>query len=304
MSLVVTKTGNHAKIYVIIIPTNAMSRSEKMKKYGFLIVVMTSLMLVGCASKEAKRFTETDDFKQEVEQIILDKGEVEFGLELDPNMEKAKFALNSGIPTVNENRVLIPVKTKNQPIFTFNADAEIQRNDDGTMELIDVDIEGDGANGLGMLGEFLLTNLFLQAYEQELDRLGNFDKHVKVKVDSVKVQAKRSLFIESKEEERRLAFSLSEDYKLGEFEDGKNIEEMLDKHMRDGEISSKVPLYLPEINLELLKPAEENIVMEEKFDAFIAHLKGSKDIPAAIYSVHYSPESKEEERLHELIIVK
>lgn len=275
-----------------------------MKKHGFLIVVMASLMLVGCASKEAKRFIEKDDFKQEVEQIILDKGEMEYGLELDPNMKKVKFALNHGIPTVNENRVLIPVKTKNQPNFTFNAAAEIKRNDDGTMELIDVDIEGDGANGLGMLGEFLLTNLFLQAYEQELDRLENFDKNVKVEVDDVEVHAKRSLFIESKEEELKLAFSLSEDYKSGKFEDVKNIEEMLDKHMRDEEISTKVPLYLPEINLELLKPAEENIVMEEKFNQFIAHLKESKDIPTAIYYVHYSPESKEEERLHELIIVE
>ena len=274
------------------------------KKYGFLIVVMASLMLVGCASKEANLFIETDDFKQEVEQIILDKGEMEYDLELDPNMKKAKFALNHGIPTVNEKRVLIPVNTKNQPIFTFNADAEIHKKDDGTMELIGVDIEGNGANGLGMLGEFLLTNLFLQTYEQDVGRLREFDKNVKVKVDSVRVQAKRSLFIESKEEELKLAFSLSEDYKLGKFEDVNNIEEMLDKHMVDEEISSKVPLYLPEINLELLKPAEENIVMEEKFNQFIAHLKESKDIPAAIYYVYYSPESKEEERLSELIIVE
>lgn len=277
-----------------------------MKKYGLLIVVMASLMLVGCASKEAKRFIETDDFKQEVEQIILDKGEMEFGLELDPNMKKVKFALDHGIPTVNENRVLIPVKTKNQPIFTFNAEAEIQRKDDVTMELIDVDIEGDGANGLGRLGEFLLTSLFQQAYDQELERLGDYDKKVKVKVkvDGVRVQAKRSLFIESKEEKLRLAFSLSEDYKLGKFEDVKNIGEMLGKHMRDEEITSKVPLYLPEISLELLKRGEENMVMGEKFNQFIAHLKESTDIPAAIYYVDYSPESKEEERLHELVIVK
>lgn len=78
---------------------------------------------------------------------------------------------------------------------------------------------------------------------------------------------------------------------------------MLEEHMRDREISSKVPVYLPEINLDMVKLTEDNIAMEEKFNQFIDHLKEAKDIPAAIYFVHYSPESKEEERLHELIIV-
>ena len=85
----------------------------------------------------------------EISETIISLGQENYGLELIPNMKKMKFSLQHGLPLVDDKKVVVPVKTVGNPVFTFNAEANIESDNSGFRGLGEIEIDNRGLRGAG-----------------------------------------------------------------------------------------------------------------------------------------------------------
>ena len=89
-----------------------------------------------------------------------------------------KFSLQHGLPLVDDKKVTVPVKTVGNPVFTFNAVANIESDNSGYRGLGEIEIDNRGLEGLG---EFLLERIFREEYKSEINSVMDYDKGISLK---------------------------------------------------------------------------------------------------------------------------
>ena len=141
-------------------------------------------------------------------------------------MKKMKFSLQHGLPLVNDKKVTVPVKTVGNPVFTFNAAANIESDNSGYRGLGEIEIDNRGLDGLG---EFLLERIFREEYKSEIKTVMDYDKGISLK--DVQVLSKASVFIEDTQKKDKVIYSMTKDYNEGEFNDAEKYAKLLEKHM-------------------------------------------------------------------------
>jgi len=93
-----------------------------MKNKWMITFLLTIVLLSSCASKESKKFINDEKIQAEISETIISQGQENYDLELIPNMKKMKFSQQDGLPLVDDKKVIVPVKTVGNPVFTFNAE--------------------------------------------------------------------------------------------------------------------------------------------------------------------------------------
>jgi hypothetical protein len=246
----------------------------KVKKWiVFLIIVV---ILNGCASKESKEFRKDKEVQEEIEEIIISKGE-EYGLKLEPNTKKMNFALQPGVPLIDDRTLLIPVKTIGEPEFSFELRLNIEDPGDGTREIGDFEfwLSED-------IGDFLVKHAFEEEYKSAFDALLEFGSHIYI--SDINVDSKTSGYFEDKQEEMKLIRAIATDYHAGKFANPKEYANLLEKYMLDEIKHSKKKIYLPSIYFTIDIPDYEDVDNQKLINDIKEYILHDKNLPRATYS--------------------
>jgi hypothetical protein len=266
-----------------------------MKKKWIITFLLTTVLLSSCASKESKKFINDDEIQAEISETIISLGQEKYDLELVPNMKKMKFSLQHGLPLVNDKKVTVPVKTVGNPVFTFNAAANIESDNSGYRGLGEIEIDNRGLEGLG---EFLLERIFQEEYKSEIKTVMDYDKGISLK--DVQVLSKASVFIENTQKKDKVIYSMTKDYNEGDFNDAEKYAELLEKHML--EINNfNGEEYLPELSFLIKKTYMSNESFVEKFNKVILFVRENENLPKGWYSFEAESDDEAEGELSELI---
>ena len=284
---------------IIEIDFSAVIRGGAYVKTKWMMTLLLSIVLLaGCGSEESKKFRDDKNVQLEIYETIISKGKERYDLELVPDMDKIKFNLNSGLPTVNDKQLTVPVKTVGKPEFKFEAIIEIKFDNSGYRDLGEVDIHHRGLSGLG---KFLLEHIFLEEYKSELEEVINYDSGVSL--SWVNVLSKSSVFIEDKEEEDKIIRALTADYNAGKFANPEEYATLLDKHMLEEDKSIDGD-YLPDIYFVFKISATSGKNFEKRFYNIVSYLQENKNLPSGAYRLRADSDNKEENKLSELTKIR
>jgi len=262
-----------------------------MKNKWMITFLLTIVLLSSCASKESKKFINDEKIQAEISETIISQGQENYDLELIPNMKKMKFSQQDGLPLVDDKKVIVPVKTVGNPVFTFNAEANIESDNSGFRDLGEIEIDNRGLEGLG---EFLLERIFQEEYKSEIKSVIEYEKGISLK--DVNVLSRASVFIDDTKKKDRVIYSMTKDYNEGKFNDAEKYAELLKKHML--EINNfNGEEYLPELSFLIKKTSMSDESFDEKFNKVISFVRENKNLPKGWYSF----EAESEDELFELI---
>lgn len=263
------------------------------------MILLSTVMLVSCASKESKEFRDDKNVQAEIYETIIKKGEEDFDLKLVPNMEKLKFSFTDALPLIDDERLVVPVKTTNKPIFKFDAVIKIDAKNDGYRALDNIEID---SGGLSKLGEFLLTYIFKVENKRKLKEFLDYEKGVSLY--SVNVLSKTSVYIEDDEVRDELVRSMTADYNAGKFDNPKEYAYLLSKFMLEDNNHNDEG-YLPELYFDIeltYSDISKGVTAEEKFAKVISYVRVNEtSLPNGDYIFDIYDE--EEERLVEYITI-
>lgn len=270
-----------------------------MKQRWMIMVLLSTVMLVSCASKESKEFRDDKNVQAEIYETIITKGEEDFNLKLVPNMDKLKFSLTDALPLIDDQKLIVPVKTVNNPVFKFDAVIKIDARNDGYRALDEIEID---SGGLSKLGEFLLTYIFKVENKSRFKKLLDFEKGVSLY--SVNVLSKTSVYIEDAEERDELVRSMTADYNAGKFDNPKEYTYLLSKFMlEDNHYNDEG--YLPRLDFDIeltYSDILKGVTAERKFAKVISHVRENEtSLPNGYYIFDIYDEK--EERLVEYITI-
>lgn len=238
-----------------------------------LIVVFISIIIIsGCANPESKRFKNNEVVQDEINELIISKGEEMYDLELNPIMEEMEFGRGPALPSVDSTKLVVPVKTIGTPEFKFSAIVSIGDTEAGEIGIKDIDIYGN-PNGLGYLGNFLMSYVFRTKFHNEIDELLNYNKGIYL--DRVMVQSKASVYFEDKEELEQMMRAIIADYNAGKFNNPDEYTYLTDTYGFGG---------LAQVFIKM-DQASDSAATEKKFNNLIAYMMNNKDLPTAEYHI-------------------
>lgn len=245
-----------------------------MKKNIVFLLVM--FFLVGCASKESKAFIRDEENKEIIYEKIVRQAKETFHLETEPNVNKMKFDREYGIPLLNDSRIIVPVKTLEEPQFSFNAVVFIGND---PLEITNITID---KSGLGNLGEYLVRHIYTEKYQPAFDELKAFDRYVSD--PSISINALSSYHHEDEEEKIALYQAISADYNQGKFNDPTYYDQLLATYVPQQDTFTEEPYY-PRISIDVRQNHSKDFDMEEKIAHIVAFIKASDTMPSANYSL-------------------
>lgn len=268
-------------------------RRCKMKKYFFgTLLFLLSLLLIGCASKEAKQFKNNKEVQAEIEETIKAIGKDEFALDLDPNAKKMKFGRQNGIPLVDDKTLIVPVETTGKPVYSFDVTIHIRKQQDGTLQVGEVEMRN-----LDQLGNFLLEDLYAKKFKKPLKQLEKVDPDLSIY--TIRIDSLTAIHYDDEDELEQYRKALAEDYNAGNFTKPDQFITLIDKHRLKEDLSID-GIYLPEVSIRVKRPENAKIDSEEKVQKIIQYIEESHDLPLGDYSVSM-PSDKNHTSIYETV---
>lgn len=264
-----------------------------------LIVVFISIIIIsGCANPESKRFKNDEVVQNNINELIISKGEEMYDLELIPMMEEMEFGRESALPFVDNTKLVVPVKTTRIPEFTFDAIVSIGDTEDGEIGIKKVDIYAN-PNGLGYLGNFLMSYIFKTKFNNEIDELLNYDKGIYL--DRVWVPSKASVYIKNEEEQDQMMRAITADYNAGKFNNPDEYTYLIDAYglKENNEYKSG---WLPQVFIKM-DQASDSAATEKKFNNLIAYMTNNKDLPTAEYHIKTYSTKKDVSAFSKVLVI-
>lgn len=261
-----------------------------MNMKSWIVIFISILIISGCANPEAKRFKNDEVVQAEIKELIVSKGAEMYGLELNPIMEDMEFGRGPALPSVDSMKLVVPVKTTGIPEFTFNAIVDIGDTEAGEIGIKGVDIYGN-PNGLGYLGNFLMSYVFQTKFHNEMDEILNYDKGIYL--DRVMVQSKASIYIEDEEELEQMMRAITADYNAGKFNNSDEYTYLIDTYGLGG---------LPQVFIKM-DQASDSAATEKKFNNLVAYMTNNKDLPAAEYHIKTYSTQKDVSTFSKVLVI-
>lgn len=276
-----------------------------------IVLCISLLLLTACFhSKEAKQIKNSKESKTEIEAAIKNIAKEKYGMDVNVNMKKLKFAFPEGKNMLmkTDKRLEVPVETVGSPKYQFkiymsiyNSELDKYQFDEDELELRD----------FSRMGRVLITDVYEELYENELKKLVEFDEGVELEV---RIDTRFNRYFEDEKEEDALLKKFADDYNAGKFEDPKEYASLIKKHaelpdeeskLYDEQIKAGIPC-TPEIKVSIKYEEDEKQTLEEKLTAFVEFIENEETLPNGRYDIHIreeEPENTYDRKLdHELVL--
>gem|GEM_PF-5219283 len=279
-----------------------------------LIVCIFLLLLTGCIySKEAKQLKNSETVQTEIEGAIKEQAKEKYGIDVDVQMDKLAFTFPEGkilFPIKTDKRLVVPVKTIGNPTYDFLVYVSIYDEEREKYQFAENKLD---ISELPRMGTALLTDIYKELYEKELDGIIEFDESIEM---TVTVEDKFSnIYFEDKQEEDALLMDFSKDYNQGKFVDPTQYASLIKKHTElpsentityEEKIKGDQPC-TPEIHLSIELDESEEQTVEDRLATLLTYIENEDTMPNGSYSISirkFDPDNPyDEKKARELVII-
>lgn len=288
------------------------------RKGGFIVkrimlVCLCLLFLTACIySKEAKQIKNSKETQAEIEAAIQEQAKEKYGLDVDVEMKRLKFAFPEGktmLPIKTDKRLVVPVKTTGSPVFKFKVYFSIYDDETETYQLNADEIE---LKHLSKIGTSLLTKVYKELYEEEFNKIVDFDEDIEL---DIKAEAHFSnRYFEDEAEENALLQDFANDYNDGKFVDPTQYASLIKKHaalpnettiIYEEQLKGDPPC-TPKISMSVKHEEDADQTAVERLDTIIEFIEDEDTLPNGSYYIHVNEEvpnkTPSTEKTHELVL--
>ncbi|MDQ0232465.1 hypothetical protein [Metabacillus malikii] len=259
-----------------------------MKKPLLYLISALTIALTGCVSNAARDYKNDKEVQSSITNQIVEKGKETYYIELEPDIDNIKFGVHMGIPLINDNQIIVPVKTKGKPVYTFKAKVNLEDNEQ-TKVITSIDI-GNGGYGMGVFEEYLLSTIFSKKHEKVFEELKNSQSCVII--HRIEVSPKR---FDDLETSKQMKKEFATDYEEGRFANTKEYDGLLEKYMKEKDVHTNEPYY-PEVTIELTSGSKAN------FNELVHYVEKTTNLPYAEYSISMYSTLNRDENYHEIVL--
>src|SRR5690625_2246997 len=279
-----------------------------------MMVCIYLLLLTGCIySKEAKQLKNSEEVQTEIEAAIKEQAKQKYGIDVDVKMEKLGFTFSEGkmfLPIKTDKRLVVPVQTIGNPIYYLLVYFSIYDEDREEYQFAENKLD---LRELSRMRNTLLTDIYKELYEKELDGIIEFDESIEM---TVTVEDKFSnIYFEDKQEEDALLMDFSRDYNHGKFVDPTQYASLIKKHTElpsentityEEKIKGDQPC-TPEIHLSIELDESEEQTVEDRLATLLTYIENEDTMPNGSYSISirkFDPDNPyDEKKARELVII-
>src|SRR5699024_8832819 len=194
-----------------------------------VLICCCMLFLTACFySKEAKQVKNSKETQAEIETAIKKQAKEKYGMDVDVQMEKLKFTFPEGklmFPVKTDKRLKVPVETIGSPVYEFKVRFTIYDEETETYRFNEDELE---LRELSSMGTVLLTDVYKELYEEEFNKILDFDEDIELDIEAETKFSNR--YFEDEAEEDALLKDLAKDYNEGKFEDPAQYKFLIKKH--------------------------------------------------------------------------
>src|SRR5699024_1533160 len=271
------------------------------------------LFLTACFySKEAKQVKNSKETQAEIETAIKKQAKEKYGMGVDVQMEKLKFTFPKGklmFPIKTDKQLKVPVETVGSPVYEFEVKFSIYDEETETYQFNEDELE---LRKLSNMGTVLLTKVYKELYEEEFNKISDFDEDIELEIEEEAKFSNR--YFEDEAEEYAILKDFAKDYNEGRFADATQYKSLIKKYavlpseetiIYEEQMKGDQPC-TPRIGLSLKLDEDAEQTEVEKLDALIAFIEDDDTLPNGSYHIHASKEVPNKKpntvNAHELVL--
>src|SRR5690625_2388789 len=286
---------------------------EFIVKHRLIVCIFLLLLTVCFYSVDGYELKNEQEVGTESETAVKEQAKQKYGIYVDVKMEKLGFTFSEGkmfLPIKTDKRLVVPVQTIGNPTYDFLVYFSIYDEDREEYQFAENKLD---LRELPKMGTTLLTDIYKELYEKELDGIIEFDESIEM---TVTVEDKFSnIYFEDKQEEDALLMDFSRDYNHGKFVDPTQYASLIKKHT---ELPSENTIIYeelikgdqpctPEIHLSIELDESEEQTVEDRLATLLTYIENEDTMPNGSYSISirkFDPDNPyDEKNAHELVII-
>src|SRR5699024_6341222 len=175
------------------------------------LICCCMLFLTACFySTEAKQVKNSKETEAEIERAIKKQAKEKYGMDGDAQMDKLKFTFPEGklmFPVKTDKRLKVPVETIGSPVYEFKVRFTIYDEETETYRFNEDELE---LRELSSMGTVLLTDVYKELYEEEFNKILDFDEDIELDIEAETKFSNR--YFEDEAEEDALLKDFAKDY--------------------------------------------------------------------------------------------